>query len=87
MCVIERTPTKNERRSPENGAIVVANDYLLMDYSGEAHSELQASSCGRFDRISALIRQRPTTLGACLGYLSDPQVRMGIAVQQMGFRS
>lgn len=87
MCVIERTPTKYERRGPESGAIVVANDYLLMNYGGVPRGELQESSCGRFDRISSLIREGPTTLGECLGYLNDPQVRMGITVQQMAFRT
>jgi len=85
MCVIERTPTKSAIRKPENGFIAVANDYQLINSdTSEVQSELQATSCGRFNKISELIlSNQPDSVANCLDCLSDPDVIMGITVQQM----
>lgn len=85
MCVIERTPTKSAIRKPENGFIAVANDYQLINAdTSEVQSELQATSCGRFNKISKLISSyQPDSIDSCFYCLSDPEVIMGITVQQM----
>ncbi len=85
MCVIERTPTKSAIRKPENGFIAVANDYQLINAdTSEVQSELQATSCGRFNKISELISSnQPDSVASCFACLSNPDVIMGITVQQM----
>ena len=53
MAVIERTPTRAEVRFAENGCIFVTNDYRKMHTGLRSfESELQATACGRYDRIS-----------------------------------
>jgi len=89
MAVIERTPDRAEVRFAENGCIFVTNDYRKM-HTGlrNFESELQATACGRYDRISELVATRvPMDATECLAYLSDPSVRMGITVQQMVFHA
>jgi acid ceramidase len=89
MAVIERTPTRAEVRFAENGIIFVTNDYRKM-HTGlrSLESELQATACRRYDRISELVASRvPRDAGECLTYLSDPAVCMGITVQQMVFQA
>ncbi|MEM1117054.1 MAG: hypothetical protein AAGJ11_11155 [Bacteroidota bacterium] len=85
MVVVERTPTRAALREPSNGFIVVANDYLRIDAdTGEVGSELMATSCGRFDRaVARLGASRPPSVEACLDVLCDPDIQMGITVQQM----
>lgn len=87
MVVIERTPTRSAIRHPENGYIVVTNDYLLIDADpDQPATALQATSCNRFDQATARLGSYvPHTQGECLAILSDPQVRMSITVQQMVF--
>ena len=89
MAVIERTPTRAEVRFAENGCIFVTNDYRKMQTGlRKVDSELQASACGRFDRISKLVATKvPRDATDCLKYLSDPEVRMGMTVQQMVFQA
>jgi acid ceramidase len=89
MAVIERTPTRAEVRFVENGCIFVTNDYRKMTTGLRAtESELQATACRRYDRISELVASRaPNGPSDCLTYLSDAGVRMGITVQQMVFHA
>lgn len=89
MAVIERTPTRAEVRFAENGCLFVTNDYRKM-HTGlrNFESELQATACRRYDRISELIAaQVPRDAKECLNYLNDSTVRMGITVQQMVFQA
>lgn len=57
LAVIERTPTRAEVRWGTDGAVFATNDYRALSASapGEARSELAATSCGRFDRMAALV--------------------------------
>ncbi|QOY89663.1 C45 family autoproteolytic acyltransferase/hydolase [Paludibaculum fermentans] len=89
MVVIERTPTRAEVRRPENGAIFVTNDYRMLRTGLRGfESELQASACRRYDRASALVAsQKPKDAAECFACLSDPEVRMGLTVQQMVFQA
>ncbi|MEL6770128.1 MAG: C45 family peptidase [Bacteroidota bacterium] len=85
MVVVERTPTKSAQRGPSNGVLVVTNGYLCIDAdTTEVHSELIATSCGRYDRAIDLVRNNsPGTAASCFAVLADPNVRMSITVQQM----
>jgi hypothetical protein len=87
MVVVERTPTRAAVRHPDKGRLVVANDYLALSPSsaeGGAEQELQRTSCGRFERTSALLADHvPQTAAECFAVLTDPSVRMGITVQHM----
>lgn len=85
MVVIERTPTRSALRHAEDGALVVTNDYRrLASSSGAAPGALAATSCGRFDRATTLLRDHlPRTPDACLEVLADPGVRLAITAQQM----
>ncbi|MBN8732884.1 MAG: hypothetical protein J0L64_20270 [Acidobacteria bacterium] len=89
MAVIERTPTRAEVRFAESGRIFVTNDYRKMATGLRGReSELQATACRRYGRISELVASRvPNDPLDCLGYLDDPGVRMGITVQQMVFHA
>jgi Acyl-coenzyme A:6-aminopenicillanic acid acyl-transferase len=89
MAVIERTPTRAEVRFAENGCIFVTNDYRKIHTGLRSfESELQSTTCGRYDRISDLVASRvPRDVTGCLNYLNDPAVRMGITVQQMVFHA
>ncbi len=89
MAVIERTPSRAETRFGQNGCIFVANDYRVMQTGlSNIKSELQATACSRYDRVSALIASRvPQSAERCFAYLDDPNVRMGITVQQMVFQA
>jgi acid ceramidase len=89
MAVIERTPTRHAVRRATSGALCVTNDYQLIDVaSGTPMSELAATSCGRYQRITELVRDSaPSDAAACFRYLSDSSVRMGITVQQMVFQA
>jgi acid ceramidase len=89
MVVIERTPTRSKVRFSENGCIFVTNDYRALETGlRRMDSVLQATACRRHERISELVTQRaPGSAGECLLYLEDPEVRMGMTVQQMVFQA
>lgn len=89
IAVIERTPARAEVRFAKDGAVFVTNDYREMQTGlSLPESELQRTACRRFDRISTLVTaRRPQSPADCLAYLSDPEVRMGITVQQMVFQA
>lgn len=89
MAVIERTPTRVEVRFPESGCLLVTNDYRKMHTGLRTfESELQATPCRRYDRISELVAARvPKYAEECFKYLNDPALRMGITVQQMVFHA
>ena len=89
MAVVERTPSRHAIRRAENGWLCVTNDYrgLAVDTAGP-NGELAATSCGRYDRATALLQAaRPSTPEECLRILDDPGVRMEITVQQMVFQA
>ncbi len=84
--VIERTSTRAALRYPQNGPLVVTNDYRVLDAAGESTSELHATACDRFDRARLLACQNlPADAAACLEILQDERIQMGITVQQMVF--
>ncbi len=89
MAVIERTPSRAEIRSSENGCIFVTNDYRMMRTGlRNVESELVSTACRRYDRVSELVSAFvPTDAEHCLTLLSDKAVRMGITVQQMVFQA
>src|SRR5439155_2255690 len=59
MAVIERTPTRAEVRFAENGCVFVTNDYRKLHTGLRSfESELQATACRRYDRISELVASR-----------------------------
>lgn len=84
--VIERTPTRFATRTTEEDFIVVTNDYKKLENQTVGNSILQATSCGRYDTTSSLLRENKTkTSSDCLRILQDENVMMGITVQQMVF--
>lgn len=90
MVVIERSPRRSAIRGPEDGVLVVTNDYKQLDdgaRSAETQGDaLAATSCGRFDRALLRVRsERPHDAAGCLSILGDPKVQMSITVQQMVF--
>jgi hypothetical protein len=89
MVVIERTPGRHAMRGPRDGYVCVTNGYQVLNAEpGSAPSGLMATCCQRFERASELVRNAPPqTAEACFGYLSDPEVRMNMTVQQMVFRA
>lgn len=83
--MIERTPRQAEVRFAENGRIFVNNDYRAL-WTGvrDSGSSIQATACGRYERIAALVESEPPSAAeACFAFLDDASVRMGITVQQM----
>jgi hypothetical protein len=88
MAAIERTPSRHAIRHAHRKRLCITNDYLLLDSEkGAAPNELQRSSCGRLERIHELLRVSPGDFETCFAYLSDPNVRMELTVQQMVFRA
>lgn len=86
MVVIERTPRKYALRYPQNGYLIVTNNYREFANTVKTDDVLQQSSCGRFDRTNELLSiKTPDTAKTCLEILSDNNVKMGITVQQMVF--
>ncbi|MEM9671479.1 MAG: C45 family autoproteolytic acyltransferase/hydrolase [Cyclobacteriaceae bacterium] len=86
MAVIERTPKRHATRLPNQNFITVTNDYKLIENNVAGESELQSTSCGRFEQAEELISQNnPSSNNECLKILSDENVMMGITVQQMVF--
>ena len=88
LAVIERTPKRFATRLPKNRVICVTNDYKLLENGESSGSELQATSCRRYDRVSELLEyELPTNNEGCFGILQDEKVMMGITVQQMVFNN
>ncbi|MGO9969266.1 MAG: carcinine hydrolase/isopenicillin-N N-acyltransferase family protein [Bryobacteraceae bacterium] len=87
LVVIERTPSRCALRHPKDGYVCVTNGYQQLDAGlGAGRSELLDTWCQRFERVQALISdKRPSDPEDCFRYLSDPQVRMHMTVQQMVF--
>lgn len=86
MVVIERTPTRSATRTSKNNRIAVTNDYKLIDNNFSEESELQSTSCGRYERAESLLSSNlPTTFEEYFEILRDQSVMMGITVQQMVF--
>lgn len=88
MVVIERTPTKHAIRRPENGCIIVTNDYILLadETAAATGGELESTSGDRFECVQSQLRTgRPGSVAECLPILRDASVQMDITVQQMAF--
>ena len=86
MVVIERSPKRAAVRHPENGVLVVTNDYraLVSDIGTAANHTLAETSCGRFERAFELARDcRADDPDGAFEVLEDAQVRMNITVQSM----
>ena len=85
MCVIERTPKRVAVRKPDSDFIIVTNDYhLLKDGAFDWGSDLESTSCSRFERVEELVqRDRPGDSMGCFKILSDAQVQSEITMQQM----
>ncbi|AKV01403.1 hypothetical protein AKJ09_08066 [Labilithrix luteola] len=87
MAVIERAPKRAAVRGPYGGWVLVTNDYRALAAEGHEaglRSALGETSCGRFDRARAMLRERtPHDAGACMEILRDRGVKMAITVQHM----
>ncbi len=85
--VIERTPSRFATRTTECDYIIVTNDYKkIQSFTSENSSILQATSCGRYERTEALLKEAiPGNLEGCMQILQDEGVKMNITVQQMEF--
>lgn len=84
--VIERTPKRTETRSSKEDFIVVTNDYKQLKNGQVTGNILQATSCGRFDTATKLLREQEVLQEQqCLEVLQNENVMMGITVQQMVF--
>jgi acid ceramidase/N-acylethanolamine-hydrolysing acid amidase len=84
--VIERTPKRTETRMSEEDFIVATNDYKQLQNGHVAGNILQATSCGRFDTATKLLRENKVQHEQqCLDVLQNENVMMGITVQQMVF--
>jgi acid ceramidase/N-acylethanolamine-hydrolysing acid amidase len=88
MVVIERTPGRYATRTPENGQLVVTNEYKKLENIKLAQNVLQQTACGRFDRANELLAlKKPVNEKECLDILQDENVMMGITAQQMVFHN
>lgn len=88
MVVIERTPKRNAIRTTTTNYITVTNDYKLLENGTVAESELQNTSCDRFDRTEMLLNKDTlTSTTDCFSILQDTTVMMNITVQQMVFET
>ncbi|WP_196893459.1 C45 family peptidase [Aureivirga marina] len=86
--VIERTPKRAEIRKPEENHIIVTNDYKKLENTNLSHNLLQETSCGRYNKTNELLNQKsPENLEDCISILKNPDVQMGITVQQMVFNN
>lgn len=84
LAVIERTPTKGIVREPEGDLIAVTNHYRALGIDAGTEGELQTTSCGRYDRTIALIKElHPASPDAAFAILADTSIRMKITVQHM----
>ncbi len=90
--VVERSPSRSALRSPRGDEpLVTTNDYRALTGVGHADdNELGSSSCGRFDRLTALAAKGPAgeswSDGALLAMLTDPEVEMQITCQHVVMR-
>jgi acid ceramidase len=80
MAVIERTPTRAAVRT--GAPIVVTNDYRALDAAERSTGALGETSCRRYDRATARLGEVRDAASA-RAVLDDPEVKMGITVQQM----
>ena len=86
MAVIERTPTQNAIRKSDTSYLIVTNDYKKLNGKTIAGDLLQTTSCGRYDRVEAILNERkPTKESDYFAILSDKAVKMEITMQQMLF--
>jgi len=85
MAVIERTPTRAAVRNPEDGRIVVTNDYrVLRDVWIPEDEEGRPTSCARYDRVAELLTARlPERPAESFDILDDAGVKNSLTVQQM----
>lgn len=84
LVVIERTPSRAALRGPQDGVLVVTNDYRSISGAHVGAGELARTACGRFDRARLrAVAEHPVDAAGCFAILGDPEVRMGITVQQM----
>lgn len=87
MAVIERTPKRHATRESKHNFITVTYDYKVIENNITSESELQSTSCGRFERAEEMISQNSLSTGSgCFKILKDDKVMMGITVQQMVFK-
>ena len=87
MAVVERTPKRFATREQKNNFVTVTNDYKLIENNITNESQLQSTSCGRFERAEELIsKNTPLNTSECFKILKDEKVMMGITVQQMVFK-
>ncbi len=88
MVVIERTPKRFATRRTETKFIAVTNDYKKLENNTSDDSELQSTSCCRFNRTQELLAEQiPADYEQCFNILKDDKVMMGITVQQMVFNN
>ncbi len=90
LVVIERTSTRSELRTADDGVLVVTNDYRAMpgEVSERSDGTLAMTADGRYQRAHALCRQHtPRDASECLTVLADDRVRMDMTVQQMFMRA
>lgn len=86
--VIERTPKRHATIEPKNDFVCVTNDYKHLENGEASESEIQSSSCSRYNRAVELLQQRlPSNNFECLDILRDQKIMMGITMQQMVFNN
>lgn len=84
--VIERTPTAFKWRHPENGQLIVTNEYLALTDNKQTNDTLQLTASGRHRRVQELLNDKtPNSINDYFDVLSDDEIKMGITVQQMIF--
>ena len=87
FCVIERSPSKFERRSQKNW-VVATNDYRtsLKDMSSDLSVMISGDSCDRYDMLQYQLEQKfPGRLEDAMKYIKDPFVKNEITMQHMVF--
>ena len=85
MLVIERTPTNHAHRHPEDGQLILTNDFRVSSQPApQTDSPLYSSTCSRYDATcQQLDSGHPSTPEDCFPILNHADVRMSITVQQM----
>ena len=85
MLVIERTPTNHSHRHPENGRLILTNDFrTLHQTTPQTNSPLFGSTCSRYNAVAKQLSiGHPSSADECLAILNSDGVRMSITVQQM----
>jgi predicted choloylglycine hydrolase len=90
LVVIERTSTRAELRTAENGLLVATNDYRAMpgEVAMDGSGSLAQTADGRYRRaLSLCLAHAPKDATAALAILADDKVGMDMTVQQMVFRA